>query len=206
MEKEQISERKYTILGNQGVHRCACGNANDFLVWERTFDDDSTEYQISCEQCCREASAAKKLLDAIRAFNDINNGAIPLRFRIESAPDVITIYSKSEDDVEELLQKEFSRQVRVRRFTEEDFNVLLHKQLIVNSSDIVINNYAFTRKGETVKVIDLNTIARWSLDGAYMEMQMDGTILHFTANMYNKEIPQELWRKLHRLDIVLPEE
>ena len=84
--------------------------------------------------------------------------------------------------------------------------VLMHKQTIVNSSDIVINNYAFTRNGETVKVIDLNTIARWSLGGAYLEMQMDGTILHFTPNMYNKEIPQELWRKLRRLDSVLPEE
>jgi len=206
MEKEEISERKYTIWGNEGVHRCACGNAEQFLVWERTFNDDSIEYYISCEQCRREGSAAPELPGAIQAFNDMNKGAIPLRFRIESVPDVITIYSKSADDVEELLQKELTQQVRVRRFTEEDFMVLMHKQTIVNSSDIVINNYAFTRNGETVKVIDLNTIARWSLGGAYLEMQMDGTILHFTPNMYNKEISQELWRKLRRLDSVLPEE
>lgn len=51
----------------------------------------------------------------------MNHGVIPLRFQIESAPEIITIYSKNESEVQELLEKELKEQTKLKRLTETDF-------------------------------------------------------------------------------------
>ena len=184
----KVSETTFTIWQNEGIERCACGNAEQFLAYMREYDDNSTEHDIVCEKCHRKATAAGDISEAKQAFNKMNRSAIPLRFAVESVPDIITIYSKSEDDVAGLLEKELAANVHLRRFTEADFRLLIHQRNIAQDADIVVNDYAFKRKGEKVEVIDIKRIGPMTEIDPWMEMLLDGTILSRSQNMI-KAIP-----------------
>ena len=87
----KVTEKTFTVWGNEGIERCACGNAEQFLAYMREYDDNRTEHDIVCEKCRRKATAAGDISEAKQAFNEMNRGAIPLRVTVESVPDIITI-------------------------------------------------------------------------------------------------------------------
>ena len=100
------------------------------MAYKKIYTDDKIEYQIRCEKCRRYVSAIGNIETVIKSFNEMNDGAIPIRFSVESAPQIITIFSKSEDDVDTLVEQELSKCVKLRRLTEGDFWALLHRQEI----------------------------------------------------------------------------
>ena len=202
MDKRQTSNISFSIDREKGIKRCACGNTHKFKAYARSYDDGTEEHDILCEECRRDATAAGDISEAIRAFNEMNDGAIPLRFVITSIPKVITIYSKSEDDVEELIENELHSKVRYIQFSEGDFYVLMHKRELVEEADIVINNYAFKRHGDKVEVIDLSGVNKVAPYDPYMEMLLDGTILSHSQTMQDLETPQKLWKKLRQIDLL----
>ncbi|MCR4888321.1 MAG: hypothetical protein K5979_03965 [Ruminococcus sp.] len=197
----KVTEKTFTVWGNKGIERCACGNAEQFLAYMREYDDGSIAHDIVCEKCRRKATAAGDISEAKQAFNEMNRGAIPIRFTVESVPDIITIYSKSEDDVAGLLEKELSANVYLRRFTEADFRVMIHQQKITQDADIVVNGYAFKRNGEVVDVIDIKRIGPMTEIDPWMEMLLDGTILSRSQNMIDYNTPQQIWKQIRKIDL-----
>ena len=134
-------------------------------------------------------------------FNQMNESVVPIRFSVESTPEIITLYVKDEDNVAEMLKKELYQQTRLRRFKESDFELLLRKQKYVKEADVIVNNYAFKVLGEKVEVFDLDQI----FPGVYfvpsMEMLSDGTILICSKDIEKPEIPQKIWMKLRNLNL-----
>lgn len=54
----------------------------------------------------------------------MNEGVVPIRFSVESTPEIITLYVKDEDNVAEMLKKELYQQTRLCRFKESDFKLV----------------------------------------------------------------------------------
>lgn len=206
MAKKIESETAFTVYAKEGIRRCACGNPDNFMAYKKIYTDDTIEYQIRCEKCRRYVSVIGNIETAIKSFNEMNDGAIPIRFSVESAPQMITIFSKSEDDVDTLVEKELSKCVKLRRLTEGDFWALLHRQEIIMEAEIVINNYAFIRKGEKVKAVDLERIHYGAYCDSYVEMLLDGQILSTSRTMIAPEPAQKIWRKFRKINLELLEE
>lgn len=201
MERKVVSDDSFTIWREQGVKRCACGNDFEYSVCKTIYDDGTIEHRIRCEECKRQATAEGDISEAIRVFNQMNEGVVPIRFSVESTPEIITLYVKDEDNVAEMLKKELYQQTRLRRFKESDFELLLRKQKYVKEADVIVNNYAFKVLGEKVEVFDLDQI----FPGVYfvpsMEMLSDGTILICSKDIEKPEIPQKIWMKLRNLNL-----
>ena len=160
------------------------------------------EHQIRCKECRRTITVSGELSDCVKAFNEMNEGVIPLRFQVESAPEIITIYSKSESDINDLLEKELKNCTKIRRLTESDFRAYAKRTQYIKRADIVVDNYAFTRQGNIVTVIDLDRVADDSTDhSCTIKMTLDGDIIESTSISYARERVKKLWMKIREIEL-----
>ena len=79
--------------------------------------------------------------------------------------------------------------------------MLIHQRNIAQDADIVVNGYAFKRKGEKVEVIDIKRIGPMTEIDPWMEMLLDGTILSRSQNMIDYNTPQKIWKQIRKIDL-----
>lgn len=202
MEKNQTTGCSFGVGKDDGIQRCACGNTYEFNCVARSFDDGTQEHSIYCKECQRSVTTSGKLTECVEAFNEMNRGAIPLRFQIESAPEIITVYSKNESDVQELLEKELKQQTRLKRLTETDFRTYSKRIHYIRNADIVVDKYAFKRQGDTVTIANLERVNANSTEYGYiLKMTIDGDIIESSGQIYDRERIKKLWRKIREVEL-----
>lgn len=66
---------------------------------------------------------------------------------------------------------------------------MINLQAVADSADMIVNNYAFKRNVDTVRVLNLsapNTAIIFSTDGKILETDMDDIEISIVLNYYNR--------------------
>ncbi len=66
---------------------------------------------------------------------------------------------------------------------------MINLQAVADSADMIVNNYAFKRNVDTIRVLNLsvpNTAIIFSTDGKILETDMDDIEISIVLNYYNR--------------------
>lgn len=98
------------------ANRCACGCPSyNLRAAYRSYEDGDHSVLIYCPDCGRWAEELGDEINTVEAWNELNDGAAKLTFKIESVPEEITIYSKDPSDVERLIAEELLEKTKLLR-------------------------------------------------------------------------------------------
>ena len=127
----------------------------------------------------------------------MNEDVIPIRFRIESTPRYITVYSKSEDDVPLLLEKELRKRSEIKRLTEKDFRLFSIRRAYEEDADVVVGGFAFKKTGSIIEIMNLDALR---LDykplTCQKKLSLDGRIILAGEYSGSKEVVMSIWERI----------
>lgn len=112
--KKWVSNAGWGCCARDGFNRCACGN-DRLSISCHSYEDGSYGYILTCWDCGRRIEIDGNEGDLRRAWNEYNNGASKVVYKLVSAPDTITVYMKPDEDVDSAIKNALFGNVKLER-------------------------------------------------------------------------------------------
>lgn len=113
-----VSNIAYGYDESDGFNRCACG-CGRFSAACHTYEGGGRGYFMSCRDCGRRVEVDGTEDDLVDAWNDMNDGACEVAFRVVEMPDELVVYVKRGERVDDALKELLFSKTKMEKVFDE---------------------------------------------------------------------------------------
>ena len=113
-KKKWVSNATFGTDTDDGFNRCACGSTR-FTMGCHSYEDGTRGYMLCCRECGRSAEADGSKDDLVKAWNELNDGASRVSFKVVSVPETIEVYVKPGEDAWRAAREELARKSSIKK-------------------------------------------------------------------------------------------